>query len=802
VVQAQSVNIQGKITDESGSPVAFASVYQKNTTLGTSANINGEFQLKLKPGKAELVFKAVGYTQQVRQVDVKPDLFLSISLKAESYQLKDIVVRAGAEDPAYAIIRNAIKKRKSHLNEVDSYSCDVYIKGLQKLLAAPKKFLGKDIEKEGKEIGLDSNRRGIIYLSESESRYSFKQPDQVHEEMISSKVSGRNQAFSFNRASEMNVNFYENLQQMGNLSNRPLISPIAENALSYYRYKYLGSAFENGLEINKIEVTPKRKGDPLFQGNIYIIEDSWRLSAADLMLTKDANINFVDTLKINQQFFPVGSGIWMPSTVKFDFKGGLFGFRFGGYFIAVYKNYDVNPKFEKNIFKEVMRVTKEVNKKDSAYWQESRPIPLTEEEKADYTKKKALAAKRESKPYLDSLDKANNKFKLANFILGSGYALRHRYSIETYRFSSLKDAVLYNTVEGLAVNYEVSYNKQIDSVSNRNLSLRAKARYGFANEKFHANFGGILPIRETTYGFNFGSDVLDLNSQGTISTRGNTINSLLFERNYQKLYQKQFVNLSATRRFGGLIFTLAGEFADRQWLPNATDFTFKNYSDREFTSNNPFSPSADIPLFPRNQALKIGINASYEFSKKYVTYPRGRFYLPSKYPRLSLSYSKGIKNALGSDVDYNLLAANITKSDVRLGLLGKLNFYVGAGSFLNNSKLFYPDYKHFSGNQAFAGEPRTNGFLYLDYYLHSTSENYLEAHLMHNFGGLFLNKVPLVRKLKLQEVIGGSYLTTPGYRNYSEMFYGVQYLNFRVVYGMAYEGGKQVDKGFRFAYGF
>ena len=150
---------------------------------------------------------------------------------------------------------------------------------------------------------MDSNRRGIIYLSESQSKYSFERPDKVHEELISSKVSGSNRAFSYNRASDLDVNFYENIQQWGGLNNRPIISPIADNALFYYNYKYIGETIENCETINKIQLIPKRGYDACFSGYIYILEDSWRIYALDVYITKKQNINFVDTLKINEQFF-------------------------------------------------------------------------------------------------------------------------------------------------------------------------------------------------------------------------------------------------------------------------------------------------------------------------------------------------------------------------------------------------------------------------------------------------------------------------------------------------------------------
>src|SRR5580658_1099888 len=162
-VFSQEVSISGKITDDHNKAVPFASVYIKNTTKGTSANSEGEYILQLKPGVYEVQYKAVGYKQESRKLNLSTSQVVNIALKTETYQLKDVVVSAGGEDPAYAIIRKAIKKRKSHLNEVNAYTVEVYIKGLQKLLAAPKKFMGIDVQKAARENGLDSNRRGIVY---------------------------------------------------------------------------------------------------------------------------------------------------------------------------------------------------------------------------------------------------------------------------------------------------------------------------------------------------------------------------------------------------------------------------------------------------------------------------------------------------------------------------------------------------------------------------------------------------------------------------------------------------------------
>ncbi len=800
---AQLLTVRGKITDQQGQAIPFASIYEKNTTIGTSANSEGEYSLKLTPGKHDLYYRAIGYRQEIKEIDLQTNYNLDVSLAAAVFELADVIVRSGGEDPAYEVIRNAIRKRKAHLREADEYSTDVYIKGMQKMLAAPKKFLGKNIDDMSREMGLDSNRTGILYLSESESRLSYKQPASYHEEMISSKVSGSNRAFSFNRASEININFYENIITMEGLSNRPFISPIAENALFYYDYKLIGTSMENGELVNKIELIPKRGSDPVFRGNIYIVEDSWRIHSSDLLITKQANINFVDTLNIRQQYIPVSSRIWLPSSIRYDFTGGIFGFRFGGYYLALYKNYDLNPGLSRKDFVEVLKITREVNKKDSAYWTQARPVPLTEEERSDYEKKAVLALKRESKPYLDSLDKVHNKFKPVQFIIGSGYSPRNRFKKEYYTFSSLINSAFYNTVEGFGINYQATYARRLDSLTNKFVNFAGKVRYGFSSEKLYVSVSGNVPVKEATFSFSLGSDVLDLNNQGSISQLGNSINTLFYERNLLKLYEKKFVSAGLSQRFGGFMGSLSAEWANRNSLENTSDYTIRDLKSRTFTSNNPFDPGfGNMPLFRENQSFKLSFRATYDFSNKYATYPSGKIHQPSKYPRLGLTYVKALRGVFGSDANYDLLSVDLTKSDIKLGMYGQFKFWIGAGKFLNNNNVYFPDAKHFIGNLSLSYIPRINNFLFLDFYKNSTVDKFAEAHLEHNFSGFITNKLPLIRKLKLKEIVGFNHLSTPSFKNYNEVYFGLEYLTFRVMYGMAYANGTKVDKGVRIAYGF
>lgn len=797
---AQQFTVTGIVKDTNGQPVPFASVYLKNTTTGTSANVDGKYSVKLKSGQQTLSFRAVGYKQQDHIINLTDDIALNVTLSAESYTLENVNIRANAEDPAYAIMRKAIKERKTHLNEVSSFSCDVYIKGVQRLKGAPKKFFGQDIQKV---LELDTNRKGIIYLSESQSKFNFSRPNNIHEEMISSKVAGRNNAFSFNKASDLIINFYDNYLLENKLSARGFISPIADNALFYYKYKLLGESTENGELIHKIQVIPRRENDPVFRGIIYIIDNSWRIYNTDLFLTKNAGINFIDTLNINQQFTKVKE-VYMPTSINFQFAGNVLGFKIAGYYVGVYSNYNTDPKFSKNFFSgEILKVTEMVNKKDSAYWVNNRPIPLTEDEKINYIKKDSIAKLKESKKYLDSLEKDNNKFGIGKLLL-RGHSINDRYDKEYWYFDPVLRAIFYNTVEGFAIKYGVTYRKTFEN--RRSYSIRPELRYGFANKKLTGSLTGNYyynPLKSASIGASFGNGIFDLNNLGSMTALGNSINSLFYEKNFPKFYEKSFANINTTRELAtGLQGSLGVDYSRNKSLTNSTNFKFIDAKDREFSSNNPFNPEAEVPLFPTYSSFSATASLTYTIGQKYITRPDGKFYTESKYPRITVLYKKGFNNVLNSDIDYDFVKAEVFQERIGLGLLGYTSFLAGVGKFINNKKMYYPDFKHFSGNISTIFPPNLRKFQYLDFYQFSTNQQYFEAHLEHNFAGFFMNKIPLLRKARLEEFIGGGYLSSPEKRNYKEFYFGLQRLVLRASYGFAYDGGRKLTQGFRISYGF
>lgn len=793
---AQTFTLSGKVTDTKNNALPFASVVVKGTTMGTNSNVDGFYHLKLQAGTYEIIFQYIGYKKETKSITLNADATLDASLADDSYQLKEVMVKAG-EDPAYEVIRQAIKKRKYYLKQVNSFSCKTYIKSLQRLKGISK-AMTKLISVSGEKI--DSSMYGVIYLSESESKYYFRKPNDEKEIMFSSRVSGNNQRFSFNQLSDMNLSFYENLVTVDGLSDRPFISPINETAFLSYRYHLLGTSFEDGKMINKIEVIPKRKTDPCFHGIIYIQENTWRIHSVDMYLTKDAKINFVDTLFIKQLHAPIlGDSVWMPINYNFGFHFNFLGIKGDGYSNAVLSGYEINPDFPKKFFNnEVLKVEDQANKKDTAYWKENRPIPLTGEEVVDYHKKDSTAKVKDSKEYKDSIDHKANKFKAGALLLG----YRHQNTFKKTSFNTtglINGGLQYNTVEGINSSIKLNYEK--DYEDRRKQEVEGSIRYGFSNYLW----GGKLsydylqnPKNFQRFGASVQSMVEQYNSTNPISPLINSVYTLLANDNYLKLYKKTAVQINYRRElFNGFILYATAEYAERDALKNSSANLWIDDKSKLFTSNNPQNPGNDNLSFESNNAFIVDISLRIRFKEKYYTLPHRKIITGSKYPRLNIAYTKAIPT-LNATANYDLVKIYI-QDDIKLGLFGTFAYRANAGYFINNKTMYFMDYKHFNGNQTIlANRDYLNSFKLLPYYTYSTNKEYIELHAEHHFNGFIFNKIPLLKKTKIQEVVGGHALFSDKLSNYYEVNFGLENI-FRIVrfdYVLAYGINGKVTNGF------
>lgn len=765
--------ISGTITDSKNEVLPFSSVVVKGTTQGASANSKGFYSIQLQPGIYTLVCQYIGYKSEEKKVTVEKgkNSAIDFQLEPQQYSLQDVTVNTNGEDPAYEIIRKTISKRTQHLKEIKKFSADVYLKGQMQLRDYPNRFFGQKVDFEDG----DSSKRKMLFLSETIAKYSVEEPNKEKIEVVSTKVSGRSNAFGF--SSPQIISFYNNTIQVGeDLNPRGFISPIASGALSFYRYKFEGTFYENGVEISRIKVIPRRKYEPLFQGYINIIENEWRIHSLRLNLVREQQMQFLDTLVVEQLYVPTGN-LWVIKNQVIYPSGKIFGFDFFGSFVQVYDRFNLNPTFEKKYFNNtIIKVYDSANKKTMAYWDSIRPLPLLKEEVLDYKKKDSLEQVRKDPKYMDSLDRKRNKLSLAGILLG-GQSISIQKKKVFINFDPLINTFNYNTVEGGVLHFSPTWSKRFDETSRRSLQITPYFRYGFANKHFNTHITGRYNFGKKYFNsisIAGGRRVFQYNNADPITARINTYTTLLYENNHLKMYEANFLRLNYSAGIGnGLTFAAGFQFQDRFGLNNLADpVSWKNIAGRSFTPNYPVDLTNTV--MPRNQSATFTAGFTWRPGGKYIELPDRKIGIGSDFPTFNFSVTHAVKGLMGSDADFTKWRIAVS-DDLDLKLGGKLSYRGSIGGFLSAKQVYIPDYTHFQGNQTVLANDPLSGFQLAPYYRYSnTSKFYATANVEYHLNGLLSNKIPGFRRLNWFFVTGANMLYTQKGKNYYETFFGVE----------------------------
>ena len=788
--------VSGVVKDDKGIPLANASVFIKDMKGGTSCNTKGEFFLNLSPGNYTLICQHVGYKRETKNITVgDKDVTADFTLSLLDFTMEEVIVRSG-ENPANDIIKNAIRMRPVYQKQLDKFICEVYTKGQMKLRDYPKKILGQRVDFEDG----DTTKNKIIYLSETISTYSVRKPNDRKIEVHSSKVSGNSNSYGL--AAPQFYSMYENNVQIGSsLNPRGFISPISENARNYYKYKFEGAFFEDGKMISRILVTPKRKYEPLFSGYINIVEHEWRIHSLKLQLTKASQMEFLDTLTLEQMYIPYSDSLWVLHNQVIYPSVKILGIDMHGSFVNVYSKFDPNPDFKRNYFDNtILKYTDSSNRKTATFWDDTRPMKLLDEEIKDYRKKDSLEQVSKNPTYLDSIDRVRNKFSVMGILL-TGQSISKEKKRVTYYFRPLTEQISFNIVEGLVMNASGTYTKRLDSiVGRRTLRITPTIRYGFSNHHFNAWLSATYTFGKkyvSSINISGGKRVFQFNNASPIGTRSNTLATLFGRNNLLKLYEAWYLRGSFTKGIGeGLTWSMGFEYQDRMPLENTTDYSFVKKDGKQFTPNYPSElVSSNIT---RHQAFTLNFGLTWQPGAKYIELPGQKINIGSKWPTFSIGYTRVFDEIVGSDVDYTKWRFSIT--DIwRLKMIGVLNYRLGMGGFIEKNIVEVPDYQHFNGNISTLVTAYLNSFQILPIYEFSnTSKFYALAHVEHHFNGFLTNKIPGFRKLNWY-LVSGVNAFHHGSTDYTEVFVGLENIlkSFRIDYYWSFKDGKKFGNDFR-----
>ena len=297
---------------------------------------------------------------------------------------------------------------------------------------------------------------------------------------------------------------------------------------------------------------------------------------------------------------------------------------------------------------------------------------------------------------------------------------------------------------------------------------------------------------------NFGVKTQQFNRANPISNFHNDISSLFFESNFMKIYDKQFAEIGyAQEIFNGLRFSSQIAYENRKALFNTSDEVINPQDNIEYTSNNPLAPNGfGTAAFRNHNLIRLDFGVGIRFGEKYMSYPDLKFNISnSDYPQLYFNYSKGF-NASISDYNFDHLNVRL-RQNINLKTTGILKYNFSAGMFFENKDLAFTDYKHFNGNLTHVNTKGNylSSFKNMGYYDFSTSNNYFEYHLEHDFKGYILGKIPWINTLNFNLIVGAHGVGVKNESPYKEFNIGLgnmgwkKYRFLRLDYVRSYVNG-------------
>ncbi len=622
---AQQYFIHGKVTDKNtGSSLSYTNIRVMNSTIGTSSNKNGEYEIRLNRGNYKLIASYIGYNSDTISVNLEKNIYaIDFKLNQINIKMPEVTVKPGI-NPALSIIKRAIEKKNERNKKLKSYEFEAYTKAFIK---TPNEIRARG---HSVSIGLnggDTSALKITGIIENESRGYFKKPNYYKEEIIARKQTA-NFPSTINMLTGGRVlqNFYSD---QVNFLGIDIPGPLADNALKYYYYYIKKILAINKKQVYEIYMTPDDPSDPGFTGNIYITDSTYDLIKVDLELNRAANPGGIfDTVNVLQQYTEFKDSIYMPIDYRIFATVSLLSLvKFNWEINTVLYDYKINPDIKTGFFnKAILTVLPGADNKDSTYWKNAVTIPSTKDEIAAYKRIDSLQNIPES--FWDKFNILSSRINLTNdFAISAPLGMYH-----------------FNRVEGNSLDYGFYLNGAED----QRLTSSLNFTYGFSDKRLKTDFNGsyffgdyrtykisLKAYNKLNILFNKSDDYNDITA---------TILALVSKDDFRDYYYSKGFNID----FSGEVFPVMSLSAGYE---NHTDKNaFKNTEFSFFAKDRTFRPNP--PIFETNiNALNFGINFDF---RDYIE--DGYFRRRISFGRSFFTFGGGIsisnKNILKSDLNY------------------------------------------------------------------------------------------------------------------------------------------------------
>lgn len=720
----QTTKVTGTVTEDTGEPIPFASVFFKGSKIGTEADFEGKFTLESYYATDSLVARASGFEQQTLAVKLDREQEINFVLLPETQLTEEVIVRAPSEKPSTILHKRIV--RHKHINnkaKLEAYEYENYSKVQLDLNNIGDKFSENVIVKNLSLVMdyLDTMEGGQILpliLSETISDYYYKKNPRKKKEVITAtRITGVENLELNQFLGDMyqDINVYENY--IG-IFDKSFISPISNIAMSFYKFYLEDSTYIDNQWCYLMSFTPKRSGDLTFEGEMWIHDTTYAVKSWSAKVNNEANINYVNGFYLEQKFDQVEHEVWMLTVDKLivDLKitrgSKLLGFY--GRKLNTKKNFRINQPHPEDFYKsnDNVELAEGAKSRSEAYWAENRHIPLNKQEVG-----------------IDIMIDSLNEVRLFKFFKNLTYlATTGFYPVGYVEIGDITSLLSFNRVEGFRNQLKLRTSNDFSRV----IELSGRVAYGYGDKKF--KYGGatrinISPKKRGLLHLFYDYDITQLGLGENAEDIDAAVGSLL--------RTKPLTMLTSVEKFGASLEKDLG----KSWIITAA----ANWRELGALGDIHFRVplgSVGYSSIDKIRTFETSLKLRWALNEEFISGAFDRISVGSRLPIISLQGTFGIKGVLNSDYEYQKVELKI-KHNPRLGIFGTMNYEVYGGMYFGQAA--YPFLKIHEGSQTYWFQNTAHNRM--DYF-EFISDRYVGAVVEHHFNGLILDLLPFNKFLK------------------------------------------------------
>lgn len=742
-VSAQTI-LKGQVIEQgSSNPLHGATVSISSPRMTTATDEKGHFRIVLPANwsgeSVWLTVNSLGYDSVELAWDLDEEAIL-VELTKSDLTLDQVVISGRARyrnrgNPAVELIRKVTDHR--HLNQISALDYVEYrsyekltmaVSNVPKLVSQNPLFRNFDFIFDNVDTTLSPGRKLLpIYIEENLAReYNRKNPSTYRKLIEATNKTELDKRFVNNENIQTSISYlhsdfdiYDNTLL---LFNRPFMSPVSTGAPLFYKYAIRDTVSVSGESYIVLDFVPRNEEERLFSGNIWISDDErYAIKSAEVHIGSRANINWINTVEIKFNYEKHTSGLHLPSTMESKVNFGLYGSKEGmfSHWLINYGGYKFdNPP--PGIFQGAeTQVLPDANQNDQVFWQLMRPVPLS-------------AAEARTIENIDSLHQNRSFMRLLEWMTFAVSSYKHVGPVE---LGPLEYVYSFNDLEGNRF--------RVGGRTSKELSERFFAdgylAYGLKDRHWKYYAGAALSLngeRVNAYPAHY----IQLTYQHDVQEPGHVLSFLngnSFFRSFRTAKQDKWMfhtKLEANHviEFGNHVRLQTSLSKHKQQA--AGTFVFQQAGDGQFIDEiNTTEFGVDLRWAPNEQY----------FQRNLIRTP-----IMNQYPVLNLRYKAGIKDVLGGEYAYHALRLDATKR-LYMSLFGFSDVSLGGGYIFG--AVPFPLLDIPMANQSFLTAVESYTLMNS---LEFVSDQYVKFNLEHHFEGFFLNKITLLKRLKIRELAG------------------------------------------------